>query len=137
MKNRVLEEIKHLFRPEFLNRLDEVVVFHSLDLEQIKLIVGLELAKVVKELENQRMTLQATEAARELIAKEGWDPQFGARPLRRAIQRLVEDPLSEELLRGSFKVGDHIELDAEDGKTVFRKVGEPLKPPAPQPTSSS
>ena len=136
MKNRVLEEIKHLFRPEFLNRLDEVVVFHSLDLDQIKLIVGLELAKVVKELENQRMTLAATDAARELIAKEGWDPQFGARPLRRAIQRLVEDPLSEELLRGSFKVGDHIELDAEDGKTVFRKVGEPLKPPAPQPTGS-
>jgi len=136
MKNRVLEEIKHLFRPEFLNRLDEVVVFHSLDLEQIKLIVGLELAKVVKELENQRMTLEATEAAKELIAKEGWDPQFGARPLRRAIQRLVEDPLSEELLRATFKVGDHIQMDAEDGKTVFRKVGEPLKPPAPQPTGS-
>ncbi|MDQ6768099.1 MAG: ATP-dependent Clp protease ATP-binding subunit [Candidatus Eremiobacteraeota bacterium] len=136
MKNRVLEEIKHLFRPEFLNRLDEVVVFHALDLDQIKLIVALELAKVVKELENQRMTLEATEAAKELIAKEGWDPQFGARPLRRAIQRLVEDPLSEELLRNTFKVGDHIQLDAEDGKTVFRKVGEPLKPPAPQPTGS-
>src|ERR1700730_178792 len=131
MKNRVLEEIKHLFRPEFLNRLDEVVVFHSLDIDQIKLIVGLELAKVVKELENQRMTLEATEAAKELIAKEGWDPQFGARPLRRAIQRLVEDPLSEELLRATFKVGDHIQMDAEDGKTVFRKIGEPLKPPAP------
>jgi ATP-dependent Clp protease ATP-binding subunit ClpC len=136
MKNRVLEEIKHLFRPEFLNRLDEVVVFHSLDMEEIKLIVALELAKVVKELENQRMTLEATEAARELIAKEGWDPQFGARPLRRAIQRLVEDPLSEELLRGTFKVGDHIQLDAENGVTVFRAIGEPLKPPAPQPTGS-
>ena len=137
MKNRVLEEIKHLFRPEFLNRLDEVVVFHSLDLDEIKQIVGLELNKVVKELENQRMTLEATEAAKELIAKEGWDPQFGARPLRRAIQRLVEDPLSEELLRGTYKVGDHIELDAQDGKTVFRKIGEPLKPPAPQPTGPS
>jgi ATP-dependent Clp protease ATP-binding subunit ClpC len=137
MKNRVLEEIKHLFRPEFLNRLDEVVVFHSLDLDEIKQIVGLELNKVVKELENQRMTLEATEAAKELIAKEGWDPQFGARPLRRAIQRFVEDPLSEELLRGTYKVGDHIELDAKDGKTVFRKIGEPLKPPAPQPTGPS
>jgi ATP-dependent Clp protease ATP-binding subunit ClpC len=136
MKNRVLEEIKHLFRPEFLNRLDEVVVFHSLDLDEIKQIVALELNKVVKELENQRMTLEATENAKELIAKEGWDPQFGARPLRRAIQRLVEDPLSEELLRGTFKVGDHIQLDAEDGKTVFTKIGEPLKPPAPQPTGS-
>jgi ATP-dependent Clp protease ATP-binding subunit ClpC len=134
MKNKILEEVKHLFRPEFLNRIDEVVVFQSLELDQIRQIVGLELAKVVKELENQHMTLEATEAARDLIAKEGWDPQFGARPLRRAIQRLVEDPLSEELLRGTFKLGDHIQLDAEDGKTVFHKIGEPLKPPAPQPT---
>ena len=136
MKNKILEEIKHLFRPEFLNRVDEVVVFHSLDLPQIKQIVGLELAKVVKELENQHMTLEATEAARELLAKEGWDPAFGARPLRRAIQRLVEDPLSEELLRGTFKVGDHILFDAEDGKSVFRKIGEPLKPPALEPTET-
>ncbi len=136
MKNKILEEVKHLFRPEFLNRIDEVVVFHSLDLDEIKQIVALELAKVVKELENQRVTLDATEAAKEFIAKEGWDPQFGARPLRRAIQRLVEDPLSEELLRGTFKVGDHIQMDVEEGKSVFRKIGEPLKPPAPQPTGS-
>ncbi len=136
MKNKILEEIKHIFRPEFLNRVDEVVVFHSLDMDQIKQIVTLELAKVVKELENQHMTLEATEAARELIAKEGWDPAFGARPLRRAIGRLVEDPLSEELLRGTFKVGDHILLDAEEGKSTFRKIGEPLKPPVPEPTET-
>jgi ATP-dependent Clp protease ATP-binding subunit ClpC len=134
MKNKILEEVKHLFRPEFLNRIDEVVVFHSLDLPQIKEIVGLELAKVVKELENQHMTLEATDAARELLAKEGWDPAMGARPLRRAIQRFVEDPLSEELLRGTFKVGDHILFDAEDGNGVFKKSGEPLKPPALEPT---
>jgi ATP-dependent Clp protease ATP-binding subunit ClpC len=136
MKNKILEEIKHIFRPEFLNRVDEVVVFHSLDIEQIKQIVTLELAKVVKELENQHMTLEASEAARELIAKEGWDPAFGARPLRRAIGRLVEDPLSEELLHGTFKLGDHILLDVEGDKTVFRKIGEPLKPPAPEPTET-
>jgi ATP-dependent Clp protease ATP-binding subunit ClpC len=136
MKNKILEEIKHLFRPEFLNRIDEVVVFHALEIEEIKQIVALELAKVTKELENQHLSLEATEAAKELIAKEGWDPQFGARPLRRAIQRLVEDPLSEELLRGAFSIGDHIQLDVEDGKTVFRKIGEPLKPPAPQPAGS-
>jgi len=135
MKNKILEEVKHIFRPEFLNRVDEVVVFHQLDLDQIKQIVALELAKVVKELENQHMTLEATEAARDLIAKEGWDPSFGARPLRRAIGRLVEDPLSEELLRATFKVGDHILLDAEDGKMVFQKAGEPLRPPAPQPAT--
>ncbi|HXM18032.1 MAG TPA: ATP-dependent Clp protease ATP-binding subunit [Candidatus Tumulicola sp.] len=142
MKNKILEEIKHVFRPEFLNRVDEIVVFHSLDIDQIKQIVSLELAKVVKELENQHMTLTATEAARDLIAKEGWDPAFGARPLRRAIGRLVEDPLSEELLRGTFKVGDAILFDVEDGKSVFRKAGEPLKPPptekepAPGPSSN-
>ncbi|MBV8366098.1 MAG: ATP-dependent Clp protease ATP-binding subunit [Candidatus Eremiobacteraeota bacterium] len=136
MKNKILEEVKHIFRPEFLNRVDEVVVFHSLDLDQIKQIVALELAKVVKELENQHMTLEASDAARELIAKEGWDPAFGARPLRRAIGRLVEDPLSEELLHGTFKVGDHILLDVQDDKTVFRKIGEPLKPPAPEPTET-
>jgi ATP-dependent Clp protease ATP-binding subunit ClpC len=135
MKNKILEEIKHLFRPEFLNRVDEVVVFHQLDVDQIKAIVKLELAKLVRELENQHMTLEATEVACDLLAKEGWDPAFGARPLRRSIQRLVEDPLSEELLRGNFKVGDHILLDAEEGKTVFRKAGEPLKPPAPSPAS--
>src|SRR6202140_3599687 len=130
MKNKILEEVKHLFRPEFLNRIDEVVVFHSLDLPQIKEIAGLELAKVVKELENQHMTFEATDPARARLAKEGWAPAMGARPLRRAIQRFVEDPLSEELLRGTFKVGDHILFDAEDGKTVFRKSGEPLKPPS-------
>jgi len=137
MKNKILEEVKHVFRPEFLNRVDEIVVFHQLDLDQIKQIVALELAKVVKELENQHMTLEATEAARELIAKEGWDPAFGARPLRRAIGRLVEDPLAEELLRGNFKVGDHILLDAQDGKMVFHKAGEPLRPPAPEPAAPS
>jgi len=137
MKNKILEEVKHLFRPEFLNRIDEIVVFHQLDMDQIKAIVKLELAKVVRELENQHMTLEATEAACELLAKEGWDPAFGARPLRRSIQRLIEDPLSEELLRGTFKIGDNILLDAADGKTVFRKLGEPLKPPAPEPTTQA
>ncbi|MDQ2816993.1 MAG: ATP-dependent Clp protease ATP-binding subunit [Candidatus Eremiobacteraeota bacterium] len=132
MKNKILEEIKHIFRPEFLNRIDEVVVFHALEMEEIKLIVGLELAKVIKELENQHMRLESTDGARELLAKEGWDPTMGARPLRRAIQRFVEDPLSEELLRGNFKVGDHILFEAEDGKIVFRKVSEPLKPPPPE-----
>ncbi|MBV8637692.1 MAG: ATP-dependent Clp protease ATP-binding subunit, partial [Candidatus Eremiobacteraeota bacterium] len=108
MKNKVLEEVKHTFRPEFLNRVDEVLVFHQLSREQIQQIVGLELAKVVREIKAQDMHLEVTEDAKTLLARKGWDPQFGARPLRRAIQREVEDELAEELLKGTFSVGDHI-----------------------------
>ncbi|HTV73229.1 MAG TPA: ATP-dependent Clp protease ATP-binding subunit, partial [Candidatus Acidoferrales bacterium] len=89
MKNKVLEEVKHTFRPEFLNRLDETVVFHQLTRPQIEQIVGLELEKVIREVKAQEMFLEATEEAKTLLAKKGWDPQFGARPLRRAIQREV------------------------------------------------
>ena len=102
MKNKVMEEVKHTFRPEFLNRVDEVVVFHQLSREQIADIVGLELEKVIKEIKHQEMFLEVTEDAKALLARKGWDPQFGARPLRRAIQREVEDELAEELLKGRF-----------------------------------
>ena len=98
MKNKVLEEVKHTFRPEFLNRVDEVVVFHQLTRPQIEQIVGLELEKVIREVKAQDMHLEVTEDAKALLAKKGWDPQFGARPLRRAIQREVEDELAEEML---------------------------------------
>ncbi|MBV8151141.1 MAG: ATP-dependent Clp protease ATP-binding subunit, partial [Candidatus Eremiobacteraeota bacterium] len=99
MKNKVLEEVKHTFRPEFLNRLDEVVVFHELSRPQIEAIVGLELEKVIREVKAQEMFLEVSDDAKALLARKGWDPQFGARPLRRAIQREVEDELAEEMLR--------------------------------------
>ncbi len=108
MRNRVLEEVKHTFRPEFINRVDEIVVFHQLTRPQIEEIVGLELAKVIHEVKAQDMDLDVTEDAKQLLAKKGWDPQFGARPLRRAIQREVEDELAEEMLRGTFSNGDRI-----------------------------
>src|SRR5205807_7687699 len=107
MKTKILDEVKHTFRPEFLNRVDEVVVFHQLTREEIEQIVGLELDKVIREVKAQEMQLEVTEDAKKLLAKKGWDPQFGARPLRRAIQREVEDELSEEMLRGTFGTGDH------------------------------
>jgi ATP-dependent Clp protease ATP-binding subunit ClpC len=137
MKGRVLEEVKQTFRPEFLNRVDEVVVFHQLTREQIEQIVTLELEKVVREVRAQEMELKVTEAAKALLAKKGWDPQFGARPLRRAIQRNVEDEIAEEMLKGTFLAGDHIlaDVDPDDPeKFKYAKIPsvEPPAPPAPE-----
>ncbi len=135
MKNKVLEEVKHTFRPEFLNRIDEVVVFHQLTREQIEQIVSLELEKVMREVKAQEMNLKVTEAAKALLAKKGWDPQFGARPLRRAIQRNVEDELAEEMLRGTFGAGDHILADVspdDPEKLAFSKIPS-VEPPAAPP----
>jgi ATP-dependent Clp protease ATP-binding subunit ClpC len=136
MKNKVLEEVKHTFRPEFLNRLDEVVVFHQLSRMQIEAIVGLELEKVIREVKAQDMFLEATEEAKVLLARKGWDPQFGARPLRRAIQREVEDELAEEMLRGKFGAGDRIlcEVDPDNpDKLRFSKIPTIEPPAAPTP----
>ena len=135
MKTKVLEEVKHTFRPEFLNRVDEIVVFHQLSREQIEQIVGLELAKVSREIKAQDMFLEVTEDAKRLLARKGWDPQFGARPLRRAIQREVEDELAEELLKGNFATGDRIlaEVNPDNPeKLKFSKIPS-LEPPAALP----
>ncbi|MGD0051597.1 MAG: ATP-dependent Clp protease ATP-binding subunit [Vulcanimicrobiaceae bacterium] len=137
MKNRVLEEVKHAFRPEFLNRVDEIVVFHQLSREEIAEIVGLELEKVIREVRAQEMYLEVTEDAKQLLAKKGWDPQFGARPLRRAIQREVEDELAEEMIRGTFGSGDRIlaEVNADNPEKLrFSKIPklEPPTPPQPE-----
>jgi len=121
MKNRVLSELKHQFRPEFLNRLDEVIVFHALSRENIKKIVGLMLDEMEKLIEEKEIELEVTEEAKDLIAQEGYDPDFGARPLRRAIQRLIENALSEDILQGKFKAGDKVVASIKDGKLVFSK----------------
>ena len=141
MKTKVLDEVKHSFRPEFLNRVDETVVFHQLSREQIAEIVGLELDKVIREVKAQDMHLEVTEDAKQLLAKKGWDPQFGARPLRRAIQREVEDELAEEMLKGNFGTGDRIlaEVNPDNPEKLrFSKipnVQDPgiTQPPEPQP----
>jgi ATP-dependent Clp protease ATP-binding subunit ClpC len=132
MKNRVMEEVKQTFRPEFLNRVDEVIVFHQLTREEIEQIVTLELEKVVREVRSQEMELKITDAAKSLLAKKGWDPQFGARPLRRAIQRMVEDELAEEMLKGSVGSGDHIlaDLDPEDPEKLKYSKIPSVEPPA-------
>ncbi|MGA8534929.1 MAG: ATP-dependent Clp protease ATP-binding subunit [Candidatus Tumulicola sp.] len=135
MKYKVLEEVKTTFRPEFLNRVDEVVVFHQLTREQIEAIVTLELEKVIREVRAQEMELKVTEAGKLLLARKGWDPQFGARPLRRAIQRMVEDELAEEMLKGVFGSGDHIlgDVDPDDpDKMKYSKIPS-VEPPAAAP----
>ncbi|MBW3625316.1 MAG: ATP-dependent Clp protease ATP-binding subunit [Armatimonadetes bacterium] len=119
MKQRISDELKRTFRPEFLNRVDEVVFFHPLTREQVLNIVDNELRSVRGQLKHQGMTLELTVATKELLALEGFDPAMGARPLRRTVQRLIEDPLSEEILIGRFTDGDRIVADTEDGKILF------------------
>ncbi|HTA53315.1 MAG TPA: AAA family ATPase, partial [Candidatus Acidoferrales bacterium] len=139
MKNRVLEEVKQTFRPEFLNRVDEVIVFHQLTRAQIEAIVSLELEKVAREVRAQEMELKITDAAKSLLARKGWDPQFGARPLRRAIQRMVEDEVAEEMLRGTFSSGDHIlaDVDPDDPEKLKYSKIPSVEPPAAPPAEKA
>ena len=109
-----MTELKRMFRPEFLNRVDGTMVFHALNREEIKQIVDLELDKVEERLVEQQVTLDVTEAAKGYLADEGYDPHFGARPLRRVIQNKIEDVLSEGLLDGTFQLGDTVLVDYQD-----------------------
>jgi ATP-dependent Clp protease ATP-binding subunit ClpC len=135
MKAKVDEALKAHFRPEFLNRIDEVIVFHELSRAEVAEIVDLLMARTVKQLSDQGIGLELTPAARTLLAERGYDPQLGARPLRRAIQQMVEDPLSERILWKEFRVGETIVIDVEDSpiegegpQLSFRAI-EGLEPP--------
>ena len=121
MKEKVVGEVKKVFRPEFMNRIDSQVVFHSLSEEHIQQIVGLMLSEVSKSLLEKGIGLKATPEAKRLLGEKGFDPTFGARPLRRLIQNLVEDPLSDSLLRGEFDAGDTVLLELEGDEIVFKK----------------
>jgi len=122
MKDKVMDELKKSFRPEFLNRIDEVIVFHSLEQEHIEQIVTLMTDELRKRLREQDIDFQLSDEAKKVLAKEGFDPAYGARPLRRAIQRQIEDRLSEELLKGTISKGDTVKIDAEDDKLVVRRL---------------
>ena len=115
-------ELRDRFRPEFLNRVDEVVVFEPLTREQISEIVELQLARLRERLAERKISLVVTDSAKELLAEEGWDPAYGARPLKRAIQRRLENALARELLEGRFGEGDVVQVDAADGDLVFERV---------------
>ena len=119
----VLEAVRHNFRPEFLNRVDEIIIFKPLTREQIKTIVNIQLERLRKRLAERRITLQLTPAALDLIANEGYDPVFGARPLKRVIQRRLQDPLAMAVLDGKFREGDTVLVDGEKGELLLRKAG--------------
>jgi len=116
--------MKKLFRPEFLNRVDEVIVFGHLRKEEILEIVELYLKRVNQQAASMGITIDLSESVKNLLVEQGYDANMGARPLRRAVQRFIEDPLSEELLLGRFQKGDHVLADTEDGQTVIFKRGE-------------
>jgi len=122
MREEIEESLKKTFRPEFLNRIDEVIIFQRLSKEDMKRIVGLQMKDIRQRLLEQGLDIQLSEVARDWLAEKGYDPVFGARPLRRTLQRLVESPLSKKLIRGELKAGDQLQIELEDGKLVFRKV---------------
>jgi len=124
MKNKMLEEMKKLFRPEFLNRVDEVIVFQHLKKEEILEIASLFLKRVNQQAASMGITIELSDSVKDLLVEQGYDANLGARPLRRAVQRFIEDPLSEELLLGRFHAGDNILADLDEGKTVIFKLKE-------------
>jgi ATP-dependent Clp protease ATP-binding subunit ClpB len=122
LKERVMEALRLHFRPEFLNRVDDILIFHRLTLEQLRQIVDLQMARLRKLLEERHIELELTDKAKEFLAEAGYDPVYGARPLRRAIQRYVQDQLAPKLLSGDFKEGDTILVDGnKEGLTFERK----------------
>lgn len=119
MKSNVMGELKKTFRPEFLNRVDDIIVFHPLDEDNIRDIVGIMLEVLVKRLEQNSITLEVSDEAKNHLAKKGYDPVFGARPLRRSIQSMIEDKMAEEMLEGSVKPGDTVNVGLADDKLLF------------------
>ena len=134
MKERVMAEVKDTFRPEFINRIDDLIVFHALEPDDIRRIAGLMLGSVSKRLAQRGMKLSYGDDVIALLAEEGYDPNYGARPLRRTIQRSVEDALSEEIIAGKIALGDQVQLYVDDNKHIaFRKL-LPQTPAQPAPT---
>ena len=125
-EKRVLEALRGHFRPEFLNRIDEIVIFDRLTDADLKQIVTIQLASLLKRLADRKMTLTLADDAKELLAQDGYDPVYGARPLKRTIQRQILDPLSLEILEGRFKEGSHIVAEVRDGGLIFHEVEQPV-----------
>jgi len=136
MRDKILDESKRVFKPEFLNRLDEIIVFHSLGKPELLRIVDLEVDKVLTRIKAKEVHIELKQSAKEFLIDKGYDPQYGARPMRRAVERFLEDPLAEELLRGNVKSGDRVEVTAADGKLVFH-VAESQAPSSATETAAS
>ena len=119
MKEKILEEAKKVLKPEFINRLDDLIVFHPLAKPELFRIVDLEISKVVDRIKAKEITIELEESAKAFLSEKGYDPDYGARPMRRAVERYLEDPMAEELLRGNIKSGDTVKVSAVDGKLAF------------------
>ena len=128
MKVKVNEALKQHFRPEFLNRIDDIIVFHELTKDEVTEIIDLMIRRVREQLETQGLSIELTRAAKYLVVEKGYDATMGARPLRRALQRMVEDPLSEKILWKEFRAGDTIIVDVENGEITFKAM-EQFEPP--------
>jgi len=122
MRDKLLEEAKKIFKPEFINRLDDIIVFHQLTKPDLMKIVDLEVAKVLKRVKAKDVHIELGDSAKEFLIEKGYDPMYGARPMRRAVEKYLEDPLAEELLRGNVKAGDTVEAASVDGKLTFHVV---------------
>jgi ATP-dependent Clp protease ATP-binding subunit ClpB len=122
-RRQVMDALRAHFRPEFLNRIDEVIFFHALGREHIKQIIDIQIAGLMKRLEERKIHVRLTDAAKDMLVEEGYDPAYGARPLKRAIQREVLDPLALQVLEGQFGEGDTILVDAGDAGLRFEKAG--------------
>ncbi|HSI14048.1 MAG TPA: AAA family ATPase, partial [Chthoniobacter sp.] len=120
MKDKILEEAKRVLKPEFVNRLDDLIVFHTLGKPELLTIVDLEIKKVTTRIKNKDIHIVLDDKAKELLIEKGYDPQYGARPMRRAVERYLEDPMAEEILRGNIKPGDTAEVSADKGKLTFQ-----------------
>src|SRR5205807_3315950 len=129
MRDKLLEEAKKVFKPEFINRLDDIIVFHQLTKLDLMKIVDLEVEKVLARVKAKEVHIELETTAKEFLIEKGYDPTYGARPMRRAVERYLEDPFAEELLRGNVKAGDIVHVMMENGKLVF-KVAEPQATPA-------
>ena len=126
-RNLVMAALRQQFRPEFLNRVDEIVIFHSLTRDHLKEIVDIQVRRLQELLADRGLDIELTDAAKELLAEEGYDPTYGARPLKRVIQRRIQDPLALKLLQGEFSEGDLVRIDARDGQLVFERVAREVE----------
>jgi ATP-dependent Clp protease ATP-binding subunit ClpC len=120
-RERVLEEAKKTFRPEFLNRLDDLIVFRSFTKPDLIAILSLEVEKVLERLRKKNLKLELDDKAKDFLVEKGYDPQYGARPMRRAVERFFEDPLAEEILKGNLREGELIQVSAAADKLVFNQ----------------
>jgi ATP-dependent Clp protease ATP-binding subunit ClpC len=120
MKSKVIEELKKVMNPEFLNRIDEIIVFHPLTKDDLRKIVDIMLEDLIKRLNEKKITIELTDNAKDLLIEKGYDPVYGARPLRRAIQKMLEDPLAEKILSGAILAGQKIITDRDSNELIFK-----------------